>query len=592
MKIVYPEVKIRDVWRIFWQAMREHLPSLGLGLSGSILGSTFVILTPVFYKKFFDAIVSFVGDKNTLVPELFKIILIVLGLNLVMWASWRLSGLAINRFQTNVMAKLKQRAFDAMILHSHSFFVNNFGGALVQRVSRFSRSFERLADRVVYDLLSLFVKIAGIGVVVWLINPSLSALIIFWVVVFFVLNYFFARWKLKYDIKQAASDSATTAVLADAITNHQAIALFNGHDRESGNIKQVSNHQAWTTRVAWDVDLLGISIQSALVILLEFIVMYAAVYYWKLDLITAGTFVLLQVYVVDLGEKVFSFSRIVRDVYEGYADAKEMVEIMKLPLEIQDTPGAKPLVVKQGEIVLANVLFNFGQHRAVLKDINVQIKPGEKVALVGPSGAGKTTFVKSLLRFHDITSGKIMIDGQDIKQVTKHSLYEAMSLVPQDPVLFHRTLRENIRYGRPGATDEEVETAAKLAYCEEFIRNTPEGYDTYVGERGIKLSGGERQRIAIARAILKNAPILILDEATSSLDSHSEKLIQEALGNLMKGRTTIVIAHRLSTIRQMDRIIVIDRGQVVEEGTHDTLSQKPDGLYKHLWQLQAGGFLA
>ena len=294
---------------------------------------------------------------------------------------------------------------------------------------------------------------------------------------------------------------------------------------------------------------------------------------------------------LDLGDKVFSFSRIVRDIYQSYADAKEMVEIMKLPPAIQDAPDAKPLQSSRGEIVFDQVNFHFNPSKPVLRSISVTIKAGEKVALVGPSGAGKSTFVKLLLRFHDVKEGAIKIDGQDIRNVTKASLYEAISLVPQDPVLFHRSLRENIRYGKPSASDEEVEQAAKLAHCDEFIRETAAGYDTFVGERGIKLSGGERQRVAIARAILKNAPILVLDEATSSLDSHSESLIQEALQNLMQGRTTIVIAHRLSTIRKMDRIVVIDNGQVIEQGTHDELTQR-DGLYSHLWELQAGGFWA
>ena len=219
------------------------------------------------------------------------------------------------------------------------------------------------------------------------------------------------------------------------------------------------------------------------------------------------------------------------------------------------------------------------------------IKSGEKVAVIGPSGAGKTTMVRLIMRLYDVTDGSIEIDGQDIKLITQDSLRENISFVPQDPILFHRTLMDNIRYGRRDATDEEVILAAKLAHCDEFVNNSPLKYDTFVGERGIKLSGGERQRIAIARAILKKAPILILDEATSSLDSHSEVLIQDALNNLMKNCTTIVIAHRLSTIKKMDRIIAMDHGVIVEEGNHEELSKKENGLYQRLWDLQVGGFI-
>jgi ATP-binding cassette subfamily B protein len=216
------------------------------------------------------------------------------------------------------------------------------------------------------------------------------------------------------------------------------------------------------------------------------------------------------------------------------------------------------------------------------------IRSGEKIALVGPSGAGKTTFIKLLLRLYSPTSGKILIDGEDISQITQESLRENISMVPQDPILFHRTLAENIGYGKRTATKEEIENAAKLAHCDEFIKDLPYGLQTYVGERGVKLSGGERQRIAIARAILKNAPILILDEATSSLDSHSEILIQDALNNLMAGKTTIVIAHRLSTIQKMDKIIVVDSGKIIEQGNHNELLSNENSLYKKLWTLQAG----
>jgi ATP-binding cassette subfamily B protein len=266
-----------------------------------------------------------------------------------------------------------------------------------------------------------------------------------------------------------------------------------------------------------------------------------------------------------------------------------MVEILETPHEIVDKVGAKDLGVDKGEVEFKDVHFAFNENKDVFSGINLDIKGGEKVALIGPSGAGKSTTVKLLLRLYDLKFGSILIE--DIKEVTQESLHRNISLVPQDPILFHRSLMENIRYGREGASDEEVAEAARLAHCAEFIESLPLKYETLVGERGIKLSGGERQRIAIARAILKNAPILILDEATSSLDSHSESLIQDALGKLMENKTSIVIAHRLSTIRKMDRVIVIDDGRVSEQGSHDELLKNEDGLYKKLWNLQAGGFL-
>ena len=333
------------------------------------------------------------------------------------------------------------------------------------------------------------------------------------------------------------------------------------------------------------------AVQGLLILIIEFLMFYYAVHYWQQGLLTLGTFVLFQIYILGLSERLWNFGKIIRNIYQGVADAKEMVEILTLPHEIKDLPTAGELKVTTGAVEFREVIFNFHQTRMVLDRINLQIRGGERVAIIGPSGAGKSTFVKLLLRLYDLTDGTILIDGQDIKQVTQISLRDQIALVPQEAVLFHRTLLENIRYGRKDATNEEVIIAARAAHCDEFVEAQPLNYETYVGERGIKLSGGERQRVAIARAILKNAPILVLDEATSSLDSHSEMLIQDALDQLMKGKTSIVIAHRLSTIRKMDRIIVIDEGRVREIGSHDELINLENGLYRKLWELQAGGFL-
>jgi ATP-binding cassette subfamily B protein len=287
----------------------------------------------------------------------------------------------------------------------------------------------------------------------------------------------------------------------------------------------------------------------------------------------------------------WDFGKIIRKIYEYLAEAEEMTVILNTPHEIVDIRGSKELVVKSGKIEFENVDFYYNKGRKIINKLNLVIKAKETVALIGSSGAGKTTLVKLLLRMHDINKGKILIDNQDISKVTQESLRENISLVSQDPILFHRSLMENIRYGKFEATDKEVMEAAKLAHCHEFISNLSQGYGTYVGERGIKLSGGERQRVSIARAILRNAPILILDEATSSLDSESENLIQNALEELMKNKTVIVIAHRLSTIKKADRIMVVDNGKISEEGSHSKLIDSKDGIYKKLWELQVGGFI-
>ena len=319
--------------------------------------------------------------------------------------------------------------------------------------------------------------------------------------------------------------------------------------------------------------------------------MYLAIRMWQKGILTVGDFILIQTYVLNIVSRIWDFGRIVQHMYEDFADADEMTKILNTPHEIVDIPKAKGLSVKTGNIIFDKISFYYHNTRPVFKNFNLNISPKEKVALVGPSGAGKTTIVKLILRMYELSSGKITIDNQDIAKVTQESLWKNISMVPQDPILFHRSLMENIRYGKPVAKDREVILAAKLAHCHEFISGFPDGYNTYVGERGVKLSGGERQRVAIARAILRNAPVLVLDEATSSLDSESEHYIQDALAHLMRDKTVIVIAHRLSTIMKMDRIVVIDGGKIVEEGTHKQLLENKSGHYYKLWNFQAGGFI-
>jgi ABC-type multidrug transport system fused ATPase/permease subunit len=334
------------------------------------------------------------------------------------------------------------------------------------------------------------------------------------------------------------------------------------------------------------------AIQGGLMTILEIALLFLALHYWRQGTVSIGDFVLLQAYAISLMGQLWGFGRVTRKLSESFSYSREMVEILTTVHEVRDRIGAKKLTVNGGTISFEKVSFNYNETRSVLKDFNLVIPAGQKIGIVGSSGAGKSTFVSLLLRYYDVTSGKILIDGQDVADVTQDSLRGNISLIPQDVLLFHRTLRENIRYGRTNATDAEVEAAAKLAHAADFIENVPEKYSALVGERGVRLSGGERQRVAIARAILKNAPILVLDEATSSLDSESEGLIQDSLEKLMHGKTTIVVAHRLSTLKKMDRIIVIENGHILEDGKPSELLEKSGSKFKHLWDLQVGGFIA
>jgi ATP-binding cassette subfamily B protein len=307
--------------------------------------------------------------------------------------------------------------------------------------------------------------------------------------------------------------------------------------------------------------------------------------------ISPGDIVLVVTMIFRMRDQMLFIGSHLHHLAETWGEVKESLEEIVEPHEIVDVHSAKPMRVSDGALDFKSVTFVYGSSgREVMSNFVLSIPGRQKVGLVGKSGAGKSTLVKILLRHYDLKSGQIMIDGQNIAKVTQDSLREAIAVVPQEPLLFHRTLRENIAYGNPQATNEEIEHAARLAQAHEFISALPMGYETLVGERGVKLSGGERQRVAIARAILKNAPILVLDEATASLDSESEVAIQKALHELMQGKTVIAIAHRLSTLREMDRIIVLDRGQIVEEGTHQELLDR-GGIYSELWRHQAGGFL-
>jgi ATP-binding cassette subfamily B protein len=586
----YPNVSFLDVMKAFWGGVRKH-KFFSFAFVGCTVFAAFIdLITPFFYKKFFDLLTK--GSQyphvvQLLVATLFSIFLF----KSLAWIGYRSATFLTNRAQSGIILELRSQAFDYLIEHSYSFFTNNFTGSLVQRVNRFARAYEQLSDKFVWNFIPLFIKIIGVITILSFVNKTIALILGIWAVIFVVFNYYFAIWKLKYDTERAATDSQTTAVLSDAVSNHNTIQLFTHSSEESEKFRAALGRQAKLTKFVWDLESVVEAIQSATIIVVELFLFYYAVKYWQRGLLTVGTFVLIQTYLFALIDQLWNFSRFVRDAYSAFADAKEMVEIMKLPHEINDAPSATKLIVPHGEVLFKNTTFYFNESRKVLDTINLTINGGEKVALIGPSGAGKSTFVRLLLRLYEVNSGEILIDGQNISNVTQESLRKNISLVPQDPILFHRTLMENIRYGRSDATDAEVIEAAHLAHCDEFIDQLPLGYLTLVGERGIKLSGGERQRVAIARAILKKAPILILDEATSSLDSHSEALIQDALNTLMKNCTTIVIAHRLSTIRMMDRIVVLDGGKVLEQGSHDELLEQENSLYKRLWTLQAGGFL-
>lgn len=573
----------------FWRATKKHRLVFFASFVCFLLGFIANVFVPVFYKEFFDTLS--IGKSDLAMQRLYDIVVAIAILHLTAWAFGRAGIFCANAMQAKVSAQLKQNAFDYMMLHSRDFFANNFSGSLVQRTNRFARAFIRITDVTLFEMMQLVITVTGAIIVTAVVAPAVSITIAIWLAVFTVFNLFFSRKKIKYDILSAEADSKTTGLLADCISNYSSITLYNGYKAESELFAQTSNDQAKKLKFSWDLWSVINMVQVGSTYLIEFFIFFFGISFWHQGLISLGTFTLIQIYIIGVGQQLWSMNRIIREIYESLADSQEMMDILSLPHEIVDAAGAKDIGAVAGKIELKKVTFAYDAGRPVLENINLNIKAGEKVALVGPSGTGKTTLVGLILRVHDPRTGAVCVDGKDIKNVTLDSLHANISLVPQDPVLFHRTIMENIRYGSPDASDAEVIAAAKAAHCDEFIEQMPCGFQTYVGERGVKLSGGERQRVAIARAILKRAPILVLDEATSSLDSKSEMLIQDALDKLMENCTTIAIAHRLSTIRRMDRIIVMDSGGIVEMGTHQMLIRRANSVYRQLWTLQAGGFI-
>ena len=573
---------------IFWAHSRKYGWQMVAVLSGVFVYTALGTYSTLLYRDLIDAISGGISAQAS--TRALQVIGFILVANIIRSVYWRFSNFVNNYFQTSVMRDLTNTCYQYLQKHSIGFFSSNFVGSLVTKVKRYERSFEQISDQICFDLGRALLETGIILAVILWQYPKFGIYLFVWCVLFLVFSYIYSIFKLPYDIKRAAADTRTTGQLADGITNNVNIKLFTNYERENDRFSEVTQEQSFLRKKSWDLGTLGDIVQGLSMVGLEFLVIYVAIGQWSQGLLTVGGLVLLQRYFIRVFEQLWNTGKNIRTIYEALADANEMTEMLLKPHEIQDAPGAKILKAKRGEIVFNDVSFGYYREAEVLNHFNLRVVSGERVALIGPSGGGKSTIAKLLFRLHDIESGGILIDGQNIAEVTQDSLRAALSFVPQDPILFHRSLMENIRYAKPEASDAAVIKAAKLAHAHEFIESFRQGYDTLVGERGIKLSGGERQRVAIARALLRDAPILVLDEATSSLDSESEMYIQIAMKKLMEHCTTIVIAHRLSTIMQMDRIVVIDGGKIVEEGKHKELLKMRKGIYQKLWEIQAGGF--
>lgn len=548
------------------------------------------IVIPLYFKKIIDIFSKGLGSPEIVSYDIYKLLFIIIGIHILVFFIARIIKFVLLKFEVDVIRDLRNFAFQKIENHSQTFFANTFAGSLVTKARRFVGGFEITFEIFLYNFLKFFVILTSVFVVLIYQSQIISLVFGIWVVVHMAIVSFLVKRKVAYDLSEAEQDSRISGRLADVFSNILAVKFFSARSKEIDSFGKYTAEGAKRSKKASFMGAKIDLIQHLLIICVQGITLYLVITLWLQGQISTGTVVLIETYMVIVSNNLWEFGNSLTRFMKSIADMQEMVDIFEIIPDILDPKNPEALKMKEGRIIFHNVSFKYQMGEEVLTDFNLDIKPGERVGIVGHSGAGKSTITKLLLRFNDITEGSITIDGQDIRNVTQDDLRSVISYVPQEPILFHRPIKENINYGKIDASQEEVIDVAIKAHADDFISKLPKGYDTLVGERGVKLSGGERQRVAIARAMLKDSPILMLDEATSSLDSISESYIQDAFTELMKGKTTIVIAHRLSTIQKMDRIIVLDKGKIVEEGTHKELLSK-DGLYADLWNHQTGGFL-
>jgi ATP-binding cassette subfamily B protein len=521
-------------------------------------------------------------------PELVAyVILMLIGI-----LTWRLVDIFVWKLEKNVESDIAEEVFGHLLDQSADFHANNFTGSLVSQNSKLLGGYIRVADTTIFQVYPLISGLLFAAIILSGRAPLYVALLLTFAVIYIINALIVSRPVRRLSQDYAAAESQQTGFLADALTNSMAVKSFAGGAYERKRFHEATSETKQRLSrfaVAHSFQSVFLGLPNRLISSVSLIAAVVSVLYFHANI---GTVFLILSYTSSIVDQLFSFgNNSLRNYNRAFGDASDMVETLAISPTIQDPKLPQDLEIHDGAIRFNHVSFSHqGVDEALFENLDLDIKSGEKVGLVGHSGSGKTTFTRLLLRFSDVDDGEILIDNQNIAQITQDDLHRSIAYVPQEPIMFHRSLNDNIRYGRPTASDKEVIAAAKVAHADEFILTQPDGYETLVGERGVKLSGGQRQRIAIARAMLKDAPILLLDEATSALDSESEALIQDALWKLMEGRTAIVIAHRLSTIQKMDRIVVLDNGKIVEQGTHKQLI-KLGGTYASLWERQSGGFI-
>lgn len=582
----------RAVLGFTFASWRRHAHWAWASAGAMMLSTVTELLVPVYAGKLIDAVAAG-GDRQAALHAALSALGMMVLLAAIMLVLRHLGFMAIIRLTLRVMSDVGGGAFARVQRFASDWHANTFAGSVVRKVTRGMWALDMLDDTLLIAMLPSFVVLFGATVLLGWRWPVMGIAIFIGAVAFVLLTVLLSIAYVGPAARLSnAWDTRMGGALADAVSCNAVVKAFGAERREDERLAKVMAKWRRRTHRTWVRGTTNGTLQLVALLLLRLVVVGLALWLWWRGVATPGdvTYVLTTYFVVhgylrDIGVHI-------RDMQRSVNDMEELVEIQREEPTIADRPGAQAIAITQGRIDFDRVTFHYPGHATALyRDLSVSIAPGEKLALVGLSGSGKSTFVKLIQRLHDIQGGEIRIDGQDIAACRQASLRRQIAIVQQDPVLFHRSLAENIAYAKPQAAMEEIIAAAKLANAHDFIERLPHGYSTLVGERGIKLSGGERQRVALARAFLADAPILILDEATSSLDSESEALIQEATERLIEGRTAIVIAHRLSTVRALKRIMVFEQGRIVEEGDHASLVQRPNGRYRRLFERQVLGLI-
>lgn len=584
----------RRTLHYYWQVTRRHF-----GLFSLLMVSTFLFVALLSYGN--PYVMSLIVDKVSAGPvssgEVLStfgpFIIALIAINVFGQAASKLQDFAMYKLQIAASYDLATMSFDALCNQSMSFHSNRFGGTLVSQTTKFMSAYQLLLETVTFPFLPVVCSVVFTCVILAPRVPVYVAILMVLLAVYAAVSYYMYKRILHLNEKAASAQNHLSGELSDSVANILAVKTY-GREAYERSLFDAANKDvvARDSKRMWASLTRGIITACITVVIMSVVTVFIAggnAWYG----ITPGTLVMMFTYTYTVTNQFNFINNGLQRFNRAFGDASGMTATLDEPRLVADLPDASDLRVREGRIDFENIGFWYtdGAVRTrVFNEFDLHIPAGQRVGLVGASGAGKTTLTKLLLRLSDIQEGRILVDGQDISRCTQQSLRRSIAYVPQESLLFHRSVAENIAYGRPDASMEEIREAARRANALEFIEKLPQGFDTVTGERGVKLSGGQRQRIAIARAMLADCPVLVLDEATSALDSESEKMVQDALAELMRGRTSIVVAHRLSTVASLDRIVVLDDGGIAEDGSHADLIEA-DGAYAHLWNRQTGAYL-